>query len=311
MLPVGAASVIIWEVTVADEEVARYSAQLDGLDRTAGSARSESRRAGAVARASAVSEALRPVVPIAIKLGAGQVPGAGADEDAGWAAMTALARREVLARRTAGHDCGLAAASLRLLDRVDQLACARTDPAWQQCARERVGDLVDARRRGDERGRRLREPHTANRPHPAPPSGGWWLRHPDDHWLRYALAAEIDERCRHLIEALQAGVRPAYQRLSDLDWTACEAAAEVICTVEIRTSQIGASQAPETAIVTDPVLGDVEKEQLVSLAMVEHPDQPFNGKLISVLVGDRWRLCARRAGGDVLVALDGSRRLSL
>jgi hypothetical protein len=298
------------DMTVADEEVGPYSAELDAWDREAWASAPQSPMAGAAEYASAVSEALRPVVPMAIKLGGGKVPGVDPEEDAEWAAMTALARREVLARHRAGRDCGLAAVSLQLLDRIDQLACVRSDSAWQQLARERVGELVDASRRGRERGRRLRQQRAESEPRIEAPSGGWFLRHPDDYWLRFALAADIDEDCRRLIEQLVPELRLTYRRLSDLDWTSCEAASEIICTVEIRTSNAGASKTPEKAIVTAPALGDVEKDQLVALAMVEHQDQPFNGKLMSVRVGERWRVCARRSDDDILVPLDGSRRLT-
>ena len=298
------------DMTVADDEAAWHSAELDAWDREAWDSQPQSQQAGAAEYASAVSEALRPVVPIAIKLGAGKIPGADSEEDAEWAAMTALGRREVLARRRADRDCGLAAPSLQLLDRIDQLACVRADPAWQELARERVGELVDAYRRGRERGRRLREQRAASEPGREAPSGGWFLRHPGDYWLRFALAADIDEDCRHLIEDLKAELRPTYQRLSDLDWTLSESTSEIVCTVEIRTSKTGASKTPEKAIVTEPVVGDVEKDQLVALAMVEHQEQSFNGKLMSVSVGEHWRICARRSHDDILVPLDGSRRLS-
>jgi hypothetical protein len=161
------------------------------------------------------------------------------------------------------------------------------------------------------RGRRLREQRADGEPGGEPPSSGWFLRHPDDYWLRFALAADIDEDCRHLIGDLEALIRPAYQRLSDLDWTSYESASasEIVCTVEIRTSKVGASRTPEKGIVTEPIQGDVDQDQLVELAMVEHQDQPFNGKLMSVIVGDRWRICANRSDGDIFVPLDGSRRL--
>jgi hypothetical protein len=298
------------DMTVADDETARYSSELDEWDLDAWASQPQCLRAAAADYASAVSEALRPVVPVAIRLGAGKVPGADPEEDATWTAVTALARREVLASQRAGRDRGLAAPSLRLLDRIDRLACIRTDPAWQQSARERVGELVDARRQGRERGRRLREQPSESKAFSEAPSGGWFLRHPDDYWLRYALAADLDEDCRRPIEDLEAELRPAYQRLRDLDWTSSESASEVVCTVEIRTSTAGASKAPEKALVSEPVVGDVRKDQVVALAMVEQQDQPFNGKLMSVIVGDRWRVCAKRSNDDILVPLDGSRRLS-
>lgn len=160
------------DMTVADVEAARYAAELDAWDREAWTSEPQSQPQGAADYASAVSEALRPVLPMAIKLGVGMVPGADPEEDAGWTAMAALARREVLARQRADCDCGLAAPSLQLLGRIDQLACVRTDSAWQRLARERVGELVNACRQGREQGRRLREQRAETEPGRAMPSAG-------------------------------------------------------------------------------------------------------------------------------------------
>jgi hypothetical protein len=105
----------------------------------------------------ALFEALQPVIPIAIRLGAGQAPGAEPGEDAGWAARVAWARRQVLAQQAGGIDQGLATDSLRLLDRIEVLIGVWPEDDWEDVVRYRIQELVDAAQRGRTRGEELRQ----------------------------------------------------------------------------------------------------------------------------------------------------------
>ncbi|MDQ6732066.1 MAG: hypothetical protein M3022_17705 [Actinomycetota bacterium] len=44
--------------------------------------------------------------------------------------------------------------------------------------------------------------------------------------------------------------------------------------------------------------------------LVEDPDGPFNGALVSLLACERWLLCARELADGTLLPLDGTRRLA-
>ena len=85
------------------------------------------------------------MVAIAIKLGADRPPGLDLVDDAEWAAMVALAPREVL--NQGGVDEGLGVDSLRLLDRVDQMLGQWGDD-WPNLVGQQVTGSVDAGRRG-------------------------------------------------------------------------------------------------------------------------------------------------------------------
>jgi hypothetical protein len=125
-------------VTVADDQLARIGPELDAWDREdASSAPGLDDRLPHCAREGlALLEALRPIIPIAIRLGAGQAPGNDAAEDASWTASVALARRDLLAQQSARTDHGLAGDSLRLLDRIDSMVGEWSDD-WEELARRR------------------------------------------------------------------------------------------------------------------------------------------------------------------------------
>jgi hypothetical protein len=98
-------------VSVADDQLAQFGRELDAWDREdAPSASAFDDRLPECAReALALLEAVRPIIPITVKLGAGQAPGADAAEDASWVAGVALARRSVVAQRPPGLIRGLPA----------------------------------------------------------------------------------------------------------------------------------------------------------------------------------------------------------
>jgi len=255
--------------------------------------------------------ALQPVIAIVIKLGRGQAPpGADANEDASWAADVALARRKVLAQQAEGTDSGLAADSLRLLDRIDALIGSWPADSWNDAVRARVQEHVEARQRGALRGRELR----ASRPETdsnAGPTVGWLLRKPDDYWLRQGLHGVSDPDCRALIEGLIAKLRPSYDEMCGLDLTAEEAAAEVICELRIVDVSRGRWKEPVSAVVTAAIKGNTAPDQEVAVRLVEDPDAQFNGTLVSLLADERWRICASWLTDGTLLPRDGTRRCAV
>jgi hypothetical protein len=297
-------------MTVADDHLARIDSALDQWDREVVGLSVCDPLHDLDEVSWALAEALQPVIAITIKLGVGPAPGSDPEEDAMWMASVALARRDVLAGQTGGIDSGLTTDNLRLLERVDALIGIRNDTDWQQLVRQRVSELVEARKRGRQRGmelRQLRESDPGSEP-PEQPTVGWLLRHPTDYWLRQAAPTVADAVCRSLIEAQIARLAPTYQLLCELDWTAEEAAADVICEVQAFDAKSGASKEPVRATVTRPVKGAIRLDQQIPLRVVRDPDGPFNGKLVSVLAGERWLICARQLGDSALLPLDGTRR---
>lgn len=297
-------------MTVADDQLARVGSVLDEWDRQAAALSARKPLPDLAEEAYALGEALQPIISITIKLGVGPTPGSDREEDATWAASVALARRDVLADQVAGIDHGLATDNLRLLERIDALIGTRYDHDWEQLARHRVTELVDARKRGRQRGielRKLREGDPRSEPHEQPPVG-WLLRHPTDHWLRQAAPTVADAACRSLIEAQIDLLAPTYQQLCELDWTTEEAVADVVCEVQVLDARQGASKELVRATATAPVKGDISVHQQLTVRVVNDPDGPFNGKLVSVLAGERWLIQARRLGDSTLLPLDGTRR---
>ncbi len=258
----------------------------------------------------ALFTALQPVIGITIKLGAGPRPGGDANEDASWAAVVALARRDVLAQQAAGIDGGLSGDSLRLLDRIDALIGEWPGDAWDGDVHARIEELVEARQRGALRGRELRRSHQETDPSNGP-TVGWLLRHPDDHWLHQAVQSVSDLDCKALINSLIAKLQPSYEQMRDLDLAAEEAAAEVICETEIVEVSPGRWEEPASAVVTAAIRGNTRADQQIAVRLVEDPDGEFNGTLVSLLAGERWRICARELRDGTLLPLDATRRCAV
>lgn len=296
-------------MTVADDHLARFAPVLDEADREDAARDPHHDLPDCVRDALALSEALQPVVPIAIKLGAGQAPGMDPGEDASWAASVAWARRRVHAQRARGIDHGLAEDNLRLLDRIEALLRGWPEDC-DDAVRHRVRGLVEACRRGRERGEQLRQ--SAGRVEVEDGSSvGWLLRHPTDHWLTSALPAVSDSECRALIESQIAKLAPGYQQLSGLDCSGEEASADVVCEMEVAHISPVRWKEPVSAVMTAPIKGHAPTGEEIGVRLVEDPKGPFNGTLVSLLPGERWRMCARRLTDDTLLPLDGTRRLGV
>lgn len=293
-------------MTVADEYLAQVGGVLDRLDEEQAISDVDEVLPECARETLALFAGLEPIIGITIKLGAGPAPGEAASEDVSWAALVALARRDVLAQQAAGVDQGLAADNLRLLGRIDALIGQWPSDSWDDAVRSRVRELVDARQRGALRGRELRasQPETDSK---SWPTVGWLLRHPDDHWLHQAVQGVSDPDCKALIEGQIARLRPSYEAMFDLDLAAEEAAAEVICEMKIVDVSPGRWKEPVPAVVTAPVRG-VELDQEISVRVVEDPDAQFNGTLVGLLPGERWRLCASKLEDGTMLPLDGTRR---
>jgi hypothetical protein len=296
-----------WSVSVADDELAEVASELDAWDREDPSSWAFDDRLPECAREGlALLEAVRPIIPIVLKLGAGQEPGADATEDASWAASIALARRTVLAQLAAGIDHALGSDSLRLLNRLDAMVGEWSED-WEDVSRRRVRELVDAGRRGRQRGQELREQRHDIEPH-SHFNIGWLLRHPTDHYLRLATATVADSEMRVLIENQIARLAPSYQELCDLNWTTEEAVADVICEMQVLATSPGSWTKPMSALVTMPIKGNTSIGEQITVRLVERLGGPFNGTLVSFLAGERWLTCARELEDGTLLPLDGTRR---
>ena len=296
-------------MTVADDHLARVATVLDESDSEDRAWNPDHDLPDCAREALALFEALQPVIPIALKLGAGQAPGVGPDEDESWAASVAWARRHVLAQQARGIDHGLASDNLRLLDRIDALIRVWPDD-WEDGVRRRVQELVDAAQRGREHGKELRQRSRRTEAEDRL-SVGWLLRHPTDYWLRSALPEVSDPECRVLIEGQSAKLAPSYQRLTHLDSSGEDAVADIVCEIQVLRISPDWWKEPVSAAVTTPVKGDTPPGEQVGVRLVEHADATFNGTLVSLLAGERWRICARVLDDGTLVPLDGTRRLAV
>jgi hypothetical protein len=298
-------------VTVADDHLARIGSVLETWDHRDAAVTPIEWLRGPAGVDNRLCEALQPMIGITIKLGVGPTPGSDREADAEWVASSALARRDVLANQDAGIDHGLAAGNLGLLERIDALAATHDDHDFEQLVRRRVTESVEARTQGRRRGRELRRLRERDLQPGEPPPAGWPLRHPTDYWLRQAAPTITDAACRSLIEAQIKLLTPAYQQLRDLDWAAEEAAADVVCEVDVLDARRGASTQPVRAVVIAAAKGGVPVHRQIKLRVVKDPDGPYNGSLVSMRVGERWLICAHQLEDNSLLPLDGTRRYAV
>jgi hypothetical protein len=63
--------------------------------------------------------------------------------------------------------------------------------------------------------------------------------------------------------------------------------------------------------VTAPIKGTTSLDEQIAVRLVEDPDGPFNGTLVSFLDGERWLICARELEDGTLLPLDGTRRRAM
>jgi hypothetical protein len=103
---------------------------------------------------------------------------------------------------------------------------------------------------------------------------------------------------------------PSYDALARLDWTAEEAQADVVVELETSSPRSPGWREPVPARVVGAGEGRVLVGSELGLRLVADPDATFNGTLISVLHGERWRVCGHLGNDGTVLPGDGTRRLS-
>lgn len=168
--------------------------------------------------------------------------------------------------------------------------------------------LSDASRHGRERGRLLRA--QGRLPDPAPaPSATWLLQRPADHWFRFAAPAIVDTTIRDVIDEWIADFAPSYASLAALDWSAEEGAAGHVVDVELSAEAAADLRRPVSVCVIAPHRADHRVGAQCALRVVAPGHGPFNGTIVSVLPGERWRVSGELLADGSLLPADGTRRL--
>jgi hypothetical protein len=237
-------------------------------------------------------------------------PGTDASEDAELTAAVALSRRQIVVFRAAGIDGGMADLNLAVLDWVDAQMQWRDDPEFASLVRARVDGLLDAGRRGRARGRMRRQTSSSPKaPRSSSNLAGWLLRHPTDHYFRSARANSTDNRLRALIDAQIDLLGDRYVRLADGHVATNQAG--LVAELEVLAPVAHDWREPvATTVVATQTLSVSIGDQL-GLRLVADPDaETFNGTLISVRGGERWKTCAHRLKDGTVVPDDGTRRIA-
>lgn len=248
--------------------------------------------------------AAHPVMSFMIKFAVKLWPGMDSSEDATWAATVALARREIAVNRDAGIDGGLGELNLGVLDWIEGRIGRWDDQAFPSLVRARVDGLLDARRRGRERGMRLRQrdsPVTS----PPPTSTGWALRHPSDHYFRSARDSASDERLCELLDAQISLLADSYDQLAA---QAAQEPADLVIELGVLHPVASGWSQPVATTVLAVETGAASVGDQLGLRLVADPAATFNGTLISVRAGERWLTYANRLQDETIVPTDGTRR---
>jgi len=251
-----------------------------------------------------------PLVNFMISLPAHGLPGAELARDATSAAAVAFRLRTVHVYESAGLNGRFAERNLRLLDRICALIGAWPEPEWSETVRLRVEQLAEARRRGRERGERLRKARGERDPAPEP-NVAWMLCHPNDHWFRRARPAITDPALAAVVDGWIAEFAPSYAALASEDWSAEEGNADVVVDIQLPAEIPLSWKEPLTATVDARHQGSIDNTSEVRLHQVPTGDGPFNGTLVSVLPHERWRVCGSLLADGSIVHGNGTRRLGL
>ena len=300
-------------MTVADAHLAEIGpADFDAWDYEHGSQLIEQARTlpDAARQAHLLYWAARPLVHFMISLPVHGLPGAELARDATTSALAALNRRTVHAYRCAGINGRFAKRNLRLLDRICSLIGQWPEPEWTATARRRVEQLAKAKRRGRERGQRLRNARPERDRAPKPPHIPWMLCHPNDHWFRRASPSIIDPVIAAAIDEWIAEFAPSYATLAGADWRAEESSADVVIDIQLHVQITPDWNEPLPATVDAQHRGSIQSACEVRLHQVPVGDGPFNGTLLSVLPHERWRVCGSLLADRSIVPEDGTRRLA-
>jgi hypothetical protein len=293
---------------IADAYLAELDAPNDDWDRGHAAELLESLSgASAVVREEELLRfAARPVTPFAIKFAAGHWPGTNAVDDATWAATAAVARRRLAVVRQAGIEVAMSDLGLRVLEWIDARIGSRDDQPFQVGVPARIDELLDARRRGRERGWQPRERGSQD---PTPSCGACWLlRHPGDHYLRRARARSRDDRLRELLDEQIARLADSYHRLC-IHHDAHEQSTLVVELGVLGPLAPGWRE-PLATTVLRAHTGEVSVGDQLRLRLVADPDARFNGKLVTLRPGERWMAYAHRLADGTIIPSDGTRRLA-
>jgi hypothetical protein len=253
--------------------------------------------------------AAQPVIWVVIKLSAAGFPGADLDADAGWAAMLAVTRQDLLKLERASVDAALVKSHLGLIRIIESKVGLWLESDWVAAVQGRVQGLVDARDSGRHRG--LQESSKSAVAEPTVlDNGAWTLRHPPDHFFSLARARMTDPALLKYLDGQIAAFAPSYTALAARDWSSDMSGAEVIVEVQILDPATTDWKQPVQATVVRVHRGSVSPGSQVGLRLVADADAAFNGKLLNVLGGERWLVCGALREDGTLLPLDGTRRQS-
>jgi len=253
--------------------------------------------------------AAHPVVRLMIDLMLDRSPATDVSEAAELTAAAALSRRQIAVFRAAGVDGGMADLNLAVLDWVDAQANGQDGPEYALLVRERVDGLLDASRRGRERGRRLRQSSGAPQLPRSSFTAGWLLRHPTDHYFRSARANTIDDRLLALIDAQIDLLADSYQRLAARQVDTNQP--ELVVELKVLAPVVHGWTEPVATTVLASQTPSVSVGDRLGLRLVPDPEaRSFNGTLVSVRGGERWLTYAHRLQDGTIVPEDGTRRIA-
>jgi hypothetical protein len=253
--------------------------------------------------------AAHPVVRLMIDLMLDRSPATDVSEAAELTAAAALSRRQIAVFRAAGIDGGMADLNHAVLDWVDAQAKRQDDPDYALLVCERIDGLLDASRRGRERGRRLRQ--SSGAPQLPRSSFSPWslLRHPTDHYFRSARANTTDDRLLALIDAQIDLLAASYQQLAVRQIDTNQA--ELVVELEVLAPVGHGWTEPVATTVLASRTPSVSAGDRLGLRLIPDPQATsFNGTLVSVRGGERWLTYARRLHDGTIVPEDGTRRMA-
>ena len=302
--------VMISDMGIADAYLDQVGATEDDGDRRIAQEVAESVRDAEswVREEQLLRSAAQPVQRFAMNFALDRWPGTEAAADATWAATVAMARRKIRINRECGIDLGLCELNLELMDWIEARIGTWDDQTFGRLVRASVDGLLDARRRGRERGRRLRQSRRVETAPRVPTSSAWALRHPSDHYFQRALENIEDERLHKLATGQIDLLTSSYTRLAD--HPAAPGHAEMIIELEVKGPVPQGWGEPVTVRIRSVRAGSISGGAEVGLRLVADPAARFNGTLISLRTGEKWLTYADRLPDGTIVPADGTRRLA-
>jgi hypothetical protein len=301
-------------MSVADSYLVELGAPADAWAREAAVTLMESQRADpdVVFDEERLLAAAQPMFRFMIRFAAGLRPETDVAEDVTWVATAALARRQVAINSEAGIDGGMADLNLAVLDWIDSRIGGGGDRDFRSRVREEIDGLLDASRRGRQRGAELRAlREREGRPDPLSSSSttaGFLLRHPNDHYFRAARAAVSDEDLCELLDAQIAVMAASYDRLI-AGTSSCDKG-ELVVELQVGDTPHHGWTEPVPTTVVAVAVGAATVGDQIGLRLVAGPDAAFNGTLISVRAGERWLTCGDLLQDGTIIPRDRTRRVA-